>query len=310
MSTNKKELWTTGVDAKVLYGSVIYILMVFASVTPVGFKCVFLRFPRDEANHLVCSLLFERTFFAPKFGGDIWLSLKERLHLHAVFLVVVRSIFCVKRRDMNAHLHVSSGVSVKGVALRIHSTEITTTENASDDTNATAWPSWYFHVPKCSTANVARGCALCLPHCRTSRYTVGKPKGPVLDTPLAQRLQPPPTSGVLSRPYSDDWRACMRSPSWFRGWERIPVRIAARLSSCVYPHLHPALPRQHACGFKDSLRSQDHACNHPCQPSRCTTPTHRGRNRFDPTARRCAQRAEYGRVLPAPAAAQCHCRAP
>lgn len=71
------------------------------------------------------------------------------------------------------------------------------------------------------------------------RYTAARQKSPVLDTPSAQRLQPPPTSGVLSRPNFWDRCALSRRPSWLRGWERIPVRIAARLSSCVYPHLHP-----------------------------------------------------------------------
>lgn len=72
-----------------------------------------------------------------------------------------------------------------------------------------------------------------------SCYIANKPRGPVLDTPKNQRLQPPPESGVSSRPNFGDRCALSYRPSWLRGWERIPVRIAARLVSCVYPHLHP-----------------------------------------------------------------------
>ncbi len=88
-------------------------------------------------------------------------------------------------------------------------------------------------------------------------YTARKPKGPVLDTPLVKRLQPPPTSGVLSRPNFGDW-CTSAGPAWFWEWERISVRIAAWLYPCVYPHSHP----QRLDSLRVVLKSRKGAWNH------------------------------------------------
>ena len=42
-------------------------------------------------------------------------------------------------------------------------------------------------------------CATTLPSAPALVYTAAKPRGPVLDTPLVQRLQAPPTSGLFAR---------------------------------------------------------------------------------------------------------------
>ncbi len=58
-----------------------------------------------------------------------------------------------------------------------------------------------------------------------------------VETSLVKRLQPPPTSGVLSCPISGGWCACT-GPAWFRGWECLSARTAAWLVPCDYTHLH------------------------------------------------------------------------
>lgn len=68
-------------------------------------------------------------------------------------------------------------------------------------------------------------------------YDFCRSKGPVLDTPWDTRLQPPPESGVLSRPNSSG--TGLPVSSWLWGWERLSVRTAARRIPCVYPHPRP-----------------------------------------------------------------------
>ena len=64
-----------------------------------------------------------------------------------------------------------------------------------------------------------------------------KPKGPVLNTPQITRLQPPPTSGVLSCPNWSGPRP--RVLGWFLGKMGLSVRLAARRDPCVQHLAHP-----------------------------------------------------------------------
>lgn len=75
------------------------------------------------------------------------------------------------------------------------------------------------------------GAALC--------YIAIKPKGPVLDTPKHSGCHLHRQARFCHAQIYGTGAPCRIVSSWLWGWERIPVRIAARLCSCVYPHLHP-----------------------------------------------------------------------
>jgi len=70
-----------------------------------------------------------------------------------------------------------------------------------------------------------------------SCYIRVKPKGPVLNTPQITRLQPPPTSGVLSCPNSSV--AGFPASAWFLGKMGLSARLAARRDPCVQHLAHP-----------------------------------------------------------------------
>jgi hypothetical protein len=75
----------------------------------------------------------------------------------------------------------------------------------------------------------------CHPRSARACHNGRKPKGPALVTPRKRGFSPH-HSGALSFPVSSGMGIPISA--WFRGWERLSVRTAARLFPCDYPHPH------------------------------------------------------------------------
>ena len=67
-------------------------------------------------------------------------------------------------------------------------------------------------------------------------YSFSRPKGPALVTPRSRGCNPHRQAGFCHARIATGAR--LRVSAWFRGWERLSARTAARRDPCDYPHPH------------------------------------------------------------------------